>query len=239
MLSKNTKHFTKENLDTYLKELAKAFRKLNGKMMPAEIILVGGAAVLANYGFRDMTTDIDAIIHASSAMKDAIIHVREKYDLPNDWLNTDFMRTNSYSPKLNQFSVYYRTYSNVLTIRTVAAEYLIAMKLRAGRQYKNDISDIVGILREHDRQEKPISLMAIENAVTNLYGGWDGFPENSKQYIENIITNHNYEKAFEAAKEEEKYSKNALVNFEQDYPGVMKESNVNEILKTLKSKKTN
>lgn len=35
----------------YLKELAKEFRKLNGKTMPAEIILIGGAAVLANYGF--------------------------------------------------------------------------------------------------------------------------------------------------------------------------------------------
>lgn len=37
MLSKDTKYFTKENLDMYLKELAKEFRKLNGKTMPAEI----------------------------------------------------------------------------------------------------------------------------------------------------------------------------------------------------------
>lgn len=56
--------FTKEKLDLYLKELAKAFRKYNGKKMPAEIILVGGATILTNYGFRDMTTDIDAIIHS-------------------------------------------------------------------------------------------------------------------------------------------------------------------------------
>ena len=41
--------FTKENLDGYLKELAKAFRKRNGTSMPAEIILVGGAAILVNY----------------------------------------------------------------------------------------------------------------------------------------------------------------------------------------------
>ena len=59
--------FTKENLDGYLKELAKAFRKRNGTSMPAEIILVGGAAILVNYGFRAMTTDIDAIIHAASS----------------------------------------------------------------------------------------------------------------------------------------------------------------------------
>jgi len=67
--------FTKENLDIYLKELAKVFRKLNGTAMPAEIILIGGASVLANYGFRDMTTDMDAIIHASSAMKQAMASI--------------------------------------------------------------------------------------------------------------------------------------------------------------------
>ena len=31
------KPFTKENLDSYLKELAKEFRKKNGTKMPAEI----------------------------------------------------------------------------------------------------------------------------------------------------------------------------------------------------------
>ena len=66
------KGFTKENLDYYLKELAKEFRKRNGKNTPAEIVLVGGAAILANYGFREMTYDIDAVITASSAMKEAV-----------------------------------------------------------------------------------------------------------------------------------------------------------------------
>lgn len=46
--------FTKDNLETYLKELAKEYRKLGGKGMPAEIILIGGAAIIANYGFRDI-----------------------------------------------------------------------------------------------------------------------------------------------------------------------------------------
>ena len=156
MLSREEKGFTKENLDMYLKELAKEFRKLNGKTMKAEITLVGGAAILVNYDFRNMTTDVDAIIHASSAMKDAIRHVGDKYDLPYGWLNADFMQTKSYSTRLNQFSVYYRTFSNVLTIRTISAEYLIAMKLRSGRKYKHDLSDIVGILAEHEKQGVPI-----------------------------------------------------------------------------------
>ena len=72
MSSENTNTFNKENLITYLSELAKQYRKLCGKAVKAEIVLVGGAAVLANYDFRDMTTDVDALIDATSSMKDAI-----------------------------------------------------------------------------------------------------------------------------------------------------------------------
>ena len=155
--------FTKENLDGYLKELAKAFRKRNGTSMPAEIILVGGAAILVNYGFRAMTTDIDAIIRAASSMKDAINEVGNRHDLPAGWLNTEFMQTGSFSPKLVEHSVYYRTFSNVLQIRTVSAEHLIAMKLRSGRQYKNDLSDVVD--KSFDIR---IKCIGVENLVANV-----------------------------------------------------------------------
>lgn len=83
MSSENSNYFTKENLNTYLKELGKEYKKINGKSMPAEIILIGGAAILANYGFREMTTDVDAVIHAVSSMKEAVNHVGDKYNLPN------------------------------------------------------------------------------------------------------------------------------------------------------------
>ncbi len=48
MSSERAGVFTKENLDTVLKELAKEFKKRNGKAVPAEIILIGGAAVLVS-----------------------------------------------------------------------------------------------------------------------------------------------------------------------------------------------
>lgn len=237
MLSDNVNVFTKENLDTYLKELAKEFKKINGKSMPAEIILIGGAAILVNYGFRDMTTDVDAIIHASSSMKDAINRVGDKYALPNRWLNADFMRTGSYSPKLIEFSAHYKTFSNILEIRTISSEYLIAMKLRSGRKYKNDLSDIIGILSEHEKAENPITLDAINTAVNNLYGGWEEFPSDSKKFIEDAINNGNYEQVYASICDEEKHSKDILIGFEQDYPGVTNESNINDILKSLKKKK--
>lgn len=100
--------FTKDNIDIYLKEVAKEYRKQVGKGMPAELVLIGGASVLINYGFRNMTTDIDALIRAASSMKDAINRVGDRYGLPIGWLNADFKSTDSYTPKLDEFSVYYR-----------------------------------------------------------------------------------------------------------------------------------
>lgn len=88
----SNKAFNRDNLDSYLRELAKEFRKINGKKMPAEIILVGGASVLINYGFRDMTNDMDAIIQASSSMKEAINRVADRMNLPNGWINDDFVK---------------------------------------------------------------------------------------------------------------------------------------------------
>lgn len=235
-MSEQPQYFTKNNLDTYLKELAKEFRRLNGKTMPAEIILIGGAAILANYGFRDMTTDIDAVIHATSSMKDAINYVGDKFNLPNAWLNTDFMSTNSYSPKLEEFSTYYKTFSNILTIRTISAEYLIAMKLCSGRKYKNDLSDIIGILAEHEKRNSPITLAQIHAAVNNLYGSWAILPISSQKFIEDVFLNSNYEKIYTAISQEENRSKQILLDFEENYPGVTTESNVNDILNTLKAK---
>lgn len=64
--------FTRNNIDHYLYEVAKIYKKANRAFPDAEIILIGGASVLLNYNFRDMTTDLDAILRASSSMKDAI-----------------------------------------------------------------------------------------------------------------------------------------------------------------------
>ncbi len=236
MSSEGTGVFTKENLDTLLKELAKEFKRQNGTAVPAEIILIGGAAILAGYGFREMTTDVDAVIHASSAMKEAVNRIGDKYNLPHGWLNSDFMRTASYSPKLEQFSVYYKTFSNILQVRTVSAEYLIAMKLRSGRKYKNDLSDIIGILAEHENRGNPISKDKIDMAVYNLYGRWDGVPADSVSFISDALERKNYGVVYAEVMEREKDSKDMLIHFGEKYPDVITQSNVNEILASLKQR---
>lgn len=229
--------FTKENVDGYLKELAKEFRKLNGSQIPAEIILIGGAAVLINYGFREMTYDMDAIIQVSSSMKDAINHVGDRMGLPNGWLNTDFMKTSSYTNKLIQYSQYYKTFSHVLKIRTVSAEYLVVMKLMAGRQYKNDLSDVVGILIEQKKNGKEILLEHIKDAANKLYDGYDNLPELSRSFVESVYETENLEVLYKQIREDEKQNKNILLKFQDDYPDVLNRNNLADILKAARAKK--
>lgn len=231
------KAFTKENLDYYLKELAKEFRKRNGRNASAEIILVGGAAILANYGFREMTYDIDAVITASSAMKEAINAVGDRLDLPNGWLNADFKNTSSYSPKLSQYSKYYGTYSDVLNVRTISAEYLVAMKLMSGRRYKKDLSDIVGILSEQERMGVPLNYQQIDHAVKDLYGGWEDISEYTIQVLKAALASENLTELFREQKQAEKLSKQAVLRAQKYEKEKLNESDVDDIIRKALSKK--
>lgn len=229
--------FTRDKLDFYLRELAKEFRKLNGTAMPAELILIGGASILANYGFREMTYDMDAIISATSVMKEAVNRVGDKFGLPNGWLNEEARHTRSYSGKLFEVSIYYRTFSNVLTVRTVAGAYLVAMKLMSGRKYKNDISDIVGILWEHQKCGKPITMEAVDKAITTLYGGWDTVPEDSRTFIMATIKNGDYEAIYHQSRTQEVDTRDILLEFGKDYPDALKEDSIDSVIESVRRKK--
>lgn len=231
------KTFTKDNLDSYLKELAKEFRKRNGTRVPAEIILIGGASILINYGFRDMTYDMDAIIRSPGAMKDAINSVGDRLGLPVGWLNTDFISTDSYTPRLVEHSKYYKTFSNILRVRTVTAEYLVAMKLMAGRQYKSDLSDIVGILIEQEERGDAFSFDRIKKAVIDLYDSYERIPDSSRTFIEAIYKKKDLRDFYHQCRQLELENKDVLISFQDAYPGVLNGDNLADILKAAKAKK--
>ena len=233
------KTFNKENLDFYLRELAKEYRKLNGKKTKAEIILVGGAAVLSSYSFREMTTDIDAVIRASGDMKEAINKVGDKYHLPNGWLNADFINTASYSSEVIMHSEYVCTQSNVLDVRTVKGPYLIAMKLVSGRRYKADLSDIVGVLYEHQLAGSPIDYMMVDKAVTDLYGSWDKVDDYSRAVLEKAMASPDLKALFEAQMAEELQTKELILEIDRKYPDLVNEDNINEIIEQARKKKQN
>lgn len=220
-------------LEQLLKELAKEYRRQVGKRIPAEIVLVGGGALLLGYGFRHSTYDIDALISAASALKDAARQVGNLHGLSADWLNTDFQTTVSYSPKLLEHSDYYKKFSNVLTVRYVKSEYLIAMKLMSGRVYKHDLSDIVGILKEEEAQGTPLDMDTIETAVHALYGVEAQIRPDIRERLEYYLSFPNKIELFQLVSEEEEVKRRRLQLFEQNYPGILKEGNLLQILDDL------
>ena len=235
-MSESAVEFTKENIDLYFRELAKEYKKLGGRNTPVEIVLIGGAAILESYGFRNMTTDIDAILPAMGIMKDAVNRVGDRFGLPNGWINADFMKTSSYSPKLSGYSKSYRTFYQVLNVRYVTGAYLIAMKLKSGRQYKNDLSDIIGILAEHEKQGCPITYDEISEAITNLYGGWNEIDEKSVSFIQSALKTQKYTEMYTMIRESEENTKSLLLKFDEKYPGVLGEKNVNSVIESVGQK---
>lgn len=124
----------------------------------------------------------------------------------------------------------------MLTIRTVSAEYLVAMKLRSGRQYKSDLSDVLGILYAHEKRGSSISMEMIRKAVTDLYGGWSELPESSQAFIENVMKMGNFAELYEQTVSGEKETRELLVQFEQNYPGITRDTNVDTIAGNLQMK---
>ncbi len=160
---------SKENADQILKEFAKELRKTTGKA-DVDIIIVGGGSILLNYNFRNITDDFDIIKpHKLLDITPAKNKIKDKYDLSYDWINDDFLKTDSYTPKFLEYCIHYKTYSNYIHFFTIKDEYLIAMKLKSSRNYKRDISDIIGILNENSQ----ITYEKIAAAYCNLYGEMD------------------------------------------------------------------
>lgn len=228
--------FTKENLDMYLKELAKEFRK-RGKGVCAELILVGGASVIVNYAFRASSYDIDAAYEFPTIMKECIHAVADKFSLPNGWLNDDFKRTSSFTPKIVQYSERYKTFYNVLHVRTVRAEYLVAMKLASGRQYKKDLSDIAGIIAEQMAIGCPLTLEKIHQAVCNLYGNWSCISDYAKTLLNEILTCKDLQTLFIELSETEASAKETLQEIVQKYPAMVTKDNVDEVVAAAMEKR--
>ena len=177
------KKITRENAYELIKLFAKEYRKELGKA-PCEIIIVGGGSIVLNYKFREATQDLDVILKAASGIHDVIAKFADDNDLPRDWMNSDFMKTTSYSRILSEVSTHFCTLNNsTLEIRTVTGVYLIAMKLRARRDYRNDISDAIGIIIEEREVGKNISFEEIQNAYSKLYN------EKIQEELSDIIRN--------------------------------------------------
>lgn len=228
--------FTKDNIDNLLFQLAKEFRKLNGRKTPAEIVIIGGAAIVTQYGFRASTTDIDAIIVALSVMKDAINIVGDRNGLPTGWINQDFKKTSSYSPRILEYSKHYKTFANILEVRILPSEYNVAMKLASLGEYKYDMSDVVGIIHA-DKMTRE----SIDKAVDDLYGGYEklSHQEDAVKLLDSIFATENLDELFDRTRSNEARNHVILKQLDKENPQLLKQGNIADVLEAARKKMNN
>ena len=65
----------------------------------------------------------------------------------------------------------------------------------------------------------------IQKAIVDLYGSYDKIPEDSRVFIEAVYN------------KEEQENKDTLVEFQEDYPGVLNGDNLADVLKAARAKK--
>lgn len=222
---------TKEYIDNLFSQLAKEYKKLSGRRLPAEIIMIGGAAIVTQYGFRASTTDIDAYFLSSSTMKDAIRTVADRNGLPKDWINQDFTKTSSYSPKIREYSVHYKTFANILEVRILPPEYIVAMKLASLRKYRYDMSDIVGIICTES-----LSRDSINKAVVEMYGGYDklSHPKSAEVLLDKIYSSDDLWKMYSDTRDSENENTTLLKSLKENYPTLLRQDNIENILESAK-----
>lgn len=179
----------RENIDNYLKELGKSLKKkIKYPEYRLEIVIVGDASIILNHGFRESTMDVDAYYDKLASINECIYEVQEKFDLTDDWINSDFKNTTSFSENIRRYSKFYRNFGRILDVYTIDNEYLICMKLVAFRLDRHDLDDILGIISE---STYIITYEMIDKAMHDLYGGWERVTDAAIAFIKeatNVIS---------------------------------------------------
>jgi predicted nucleotidyltransferase len=121
--------------------LSRLSERLQARGVAAEIYIVGGAAIALEYDDRRVTVDVDAFFKPKDVVLEESAAVADEFGLSRDWLNDN---AKMFAPDGDDPGVVYRT--GAVTITTASPDYLLAMKISAGR--KRDTEDIATIL-EH------------------------------------------------------------------------------------------
>lgn len=151
----------KQDIEMYLANLGQELQDL-GVTQPVRVLLVGGAFMLTQVrNSRANTNDVDVLLKdiddtgASPVyrmFKVAARAVASKYQLPITWINDvigDFIRDASMVPQ----GTLWRRYA-MLEVYVPPAEYILALKLLAGRRKdKADIRVLCDILKIVTREQ--------------------------------------------------------------------------------------
>ncbi len=150
----------KTEIETYLAKLGEELQDI-GVQQPVRILLVGGAFMLTQVpNSRPNTNDVDVLLkdvddptsQLYRMFKAAVRAVASQNRIPSSWLNdiiSDFIRDVSLVPQGTLWQRY-----TMLEVYVPPNEYILALKLLAGRQKdKDDIAVLRQQLRIQTHQQ--------------------------------------------------------------------------------------
>lgn len=133
-----------QDIELYLADLGQELYNM-GVSSPVRILMVGGAFMLTQMHSMRMTKDVDVLLKdiddpttspLYKVFKTAVRVVASRRQVPTTWINDligDFLRDLGTAPN----GVLWRTYV-ALEVYVPEAEYILALKLLAGRQKDNE-----------------------------------------------------------------------------------------------------
>lgn len=157
------------------------FRQYGSSLNSFNILIVGGAALAIKYNFR-MTVDIDADIEFTGAVTNSINVVAKANNIPTDWLNWEFMNTESYSRRLWVNAIFLTTigYINVYVVNDLDQ---LCMKAVSGRA--KDLNDILFLVDKVCRQN--YSYSAFKSEFEFLYGDFVSIKYSVRKKVEHLF----------------------------------------------------
>lgn len=175
----------KEQIDNLFRELNKELRKKLRKhpsWYKVELYVVGGACMVAAFGSRESTMDVDAVWTVGDLMRDCINTVGDHFGYGHSWCNCDFKRTNSYTDKIAYNSWVYMEFDRLI-VRMVNIDLLLAMKLVAFREYKvTDMQDCYSIINRLKSSGVVVDSSYLFS-VTSKYFSQDKLSSNAIRFI--------------------------------------------------------
>lgn len=141
------KYLTKQEIEAALNRISELAAAEGVRL---EMTVYGGAVMLLAYDARDVTKDVDAIIHPPEIGRRLVARVAAERGLSDDWLNDSVKIYVSEREAKNELPL-----PNVsragLHLTRPTAKYLLAMKVMANRKplpgYAGDYADIETLLR--------------------------------------------------------------------------------------------
>lgn len=157
--------------------LGELIERISADGGPVRISIVGGAALALGHFHRELTIDIDAMLHPSEAVRSIAASIALEHGLPTGWLNAN--AAGFLPPAVEEWETVLER--DGILIELASAGMLLAMKLNASRPGRDerDIATLLSMLGVD-------SLEAAEEHFEYFYRG-EALPDRAILMVASIL----------------------------------------------------